>query len=138
MSLLVVGITAFAQEKENKRQNGERYASLTPEQKVEMHVKRISKDLNLNENQTNEVRELATKEVEKREKSKSEMKERKNIKRKEMQTEQAAIKVEMKKILNPEQFAKWEKMNAERKEKVKEKMDKKRGGQPLNELPEQK
>ena len=29
-----------------------------------------------------------------------EMKERKNIKRKEMQTEQAAIKVEMKKILN--------------------------------------
>ena len=71
--LFIVGITAMAQEKEMKRPNGDKFASLTPEQKVEFQVKKMSKDLNLNEKQVKEMKALVTKEVEKREAIKAEM-----------------------------------------------------------------
>ena len=51
-ALLVVGMTTFAQE-EVKEQK----AQLTPEQRVESQVKRMTKDLTLNEKQAQESRE---------------------------------------------------------------------------------
>ena len=50
--LLVVGLTTFAQEKEGRKEK------LTPEQKVDFQVKRMTKDLDLNEKQAKEVRVL--------------------------------------------------------------------------------
>ena len=43
--LLIVGISTMAQEKEMKRPHGDKFATLTPEQKVELQVKRMTKDL---------------------------------------------------------------------------------------------
>jgi protein CpxP len=122
-ALLVVGITAFAQEKEVKRAGKER---LTSEQKVDFQLKKMSKDLDLNEKQKEQVKALVSKQVEKREQKRKEMQDAKQKDRaamkSQMQTEEAAVSSEMKKILTPEQFTKWEKIRDERKEKMKEKM----------------
>ena len=139
VALLVVGLTAFAQEKEGIKAVRER---LTPEQKVDFQVKKLTKDLNLNDKQANEVRALVTKEVEKREAKRAEKKELKAKKREEMkaqmQAEQAAVSADMKKILTPEQYTKWEKIRDERKENFKEKMSERREKRKAEELPESK
>ena len=126
-ALLVVGLTTFAQEKEGKRNEREK---LTQEQKVDFQVKRITKDLDLNEKQAKDVRNLIAKEVEKREAKRAQLKDLKDNKRDEMraqmEAEEAAVSSDMKKILTPEQYTKWGKILEERKEKIKEKMDERR------------
>ena len=126
-ALLVVGLTTFAQEKEGKRNEREK---LTQEQKVDFQVKRITKDLDLNEKQAKDVRNLIAKEVEKREAKRAQLKDLKDNKRDEMraqmEAEAAAVSSDMKKILTPEQYTKWGKILEERKEKIKEKMDERR------------
>ena len=61
---LVVGLTTFAQQRDGKRADREK---LTTDQKVELQVKKMNKDLNLNEKQTEQVKALVTKQVQKRE-----------------------------------------------------------------------
>ena len=138
-ALLVVGITAFAQEKEGKKMDREK---LTTEQRVDFQVKKLSTDLELNEKQAKDVRALVAKEVEKREAKRAELKENKAQDRKEMRAQmeanQAAMSSDMKKILTPEQFSKWEKIRDERKEKMKEKMAERRGKKESEALPESK
>jgi hypothetical protein len=99
-ALLVVGLTTYAQEKEGRRAGKEK---LTSEQKVNLQVKKMTKDLDLNEKQTKDVRALVAKQVEKREAIKIQMK-----------AEKEAVSVEMKKILTAEQYAKWEKKRDEK------------------------
>ena len=138
-ALLVVGITAFAQEKEGRRDGKEK---LTAEQKVDFQVKKMTNDLNLNEKQAKDVRVLVTKEVEKREAKRAEMQDLKTKRRTEMkaqmEAEQATVSADMKKILTAEQFAKWEKIRDERKENFKEKMTERREKRKSQELPESK
>ena len=102
-ALLVVGLTTYAQEKEGRRAGREK---LTSEQKVELQVKKMTKDLNLNEKQTKDVRALVTKQVEKREAKRKEMEDLKTKMREDIkaqiQAEKEAVSVEMKKILTPE------------------------------------
>lgn len=123
IALLAVGLTAFAQEKDGKRAGREK---LTTDQKVELQVKKMNKDLGLNDKQTEQVKALVTKEVQKREAKKAEMQKTKDKKIEEMKTqmeaEQASVSAEMKKILTPEQFTKWEKIRDERKAKMRERL----------------
>ena len=141
-ALLVIGITAFAQEKKVEKSEREK---LTPEQKVDFQVKKLTTDLNLNEKQAKEVRNLVAKQVEKREAKIAEMRAKKEEKaqkgeeiRANLQKDQAANNEEMQKILTPEQFAKWEKIREERKENFKEKMAERREKRDLKELQESK
>jgi Spy/CpxP family protein refolding chaperone len=141
--LMVVGITAGAQEKEGGRPQRER---LAPEQRVELQVKKLTKDLDLNEKQISAVRTLVAQEIEKREAKRAEMKEKKEMNGKAREEakaafdkERAANDAEMKKILTPEQYAKWERIRDERiskmKEKVMERREEKaieRGAAPIN------
>ena len=85
----------------------------------------MTKDLDLNEKQTREVRALVTKEVEKREAIKI-----------QMQAEKEAVSVEMKKILTAEQYAKWEKNREEKIENFKEKMSERKEKRKSQALPE--
>lgn len=120
---LVVGITSFAQEKQGRRAGKE---GLTSEEKVAIQVKRMTKDLNLNEKQANEVRAIVTNQVQKREEMKAELKSNKERQktdfRAKMEKEQAAVGADYKKILTPDQYSKWEKNSEEKKEKMKERM----------------
>lgn len=122
-ALLVVGITAFAQEKEGRRNGKDK---LTSEQKVDFQIKKLTKDLDLNEKQVSEIKAIVTKQVLKREEKRAELKADKEKQIAEMKAnrekEQAAVSADMKKILTADQYAKWEKMREERKEKMVEKM----------------
>lgn len=122
-ALLVVGITAFAQEAQVKKSGRERLSS---EQRVDFKVKKLTKDLNLNEKQAEQVKALVTKEVQKRDAKRAEMKEDKEKNKEEMRAnmekEKAIVTSEMQKILTPEQFSKWQQNREEKKEKMKEKM----------------
>lgn len=138
-ALLVVGMTAFAQEKEGRRAGREK---LTTEQKVDFQVKKMTKDLDLNEKQAKDVSVLVTKEVEKREAKRAEMQNLKAKKRAEMkaqiEAEQVAVSADMKKILTAEQYAKWQKIRDERKENFKEKMAERREKRKSQDIPESK
>ena len=138
-ALLVVGLTGFAQEKEVKRAGKEK---LTSEQKVDFQVKKLTKDLDLNEKQAKDFRALVSKGVEKREAKRAEMKELKAKERERMkvqrQAEQAAVSADMKKILTAEQYAKWEKSREEKKEHMKEKMTERKEKRKSHDLPQSK
>jgi Spy/CpxP family protein refolding chaperone len=121
-ALLVVGLTTYAQEKEGRRSGKEK---LTSEQKVNLQVKKMTKDLDLNEKQTKDVRALVAKQVEKREAIKV-----------QMEAEKEAVSVEMKKILTAEQYAKWEKNREEKIENFKEKMSERKEKRKSQALPE--
>ena len=110
------------QEKEGRRAGKEK---LTSEQKVNLQVKKMTKDLDLNEKQTKDVRALVAKQVEKREAIKA-----------QMQAEKEAVTVEMKKILTAEQYAKWEKNRDEKIENFKEKMSERKEKRKSQALPE--
>lgn len=137
--LLFVSITTLAQEKKGKRIEGEK---LTKEQKVDFQVKRMTKDLDLNEKQAKEIRVIVTKEVEKREAKKAEIEKKKEqVKAErldEVKEQQAALSSDMKKILTPDQFAKWEKSREEKKAKMKEKMSERRAKNKLEPIKEDK
>jgi hypothetical protein len=125
--LWLVSITTWAQEKRERRTEGER---LTKEEKIDIQVKRMTKDLDLNEKQVKDVRALVTAEANKREAKKAQLKAEKKAKREALQSEmkeaQATHSAEMKKILSPEQYAKWEKLREDRQEKMKERMTERR------------
>ncbi|WP_396166077.1 Spy/CpxP family protein refolding chaperone [Flavobacterium sp.] len=133
-ALLVVGMTTFAQE-----QVKEQKAQLTPEQRVESQVKRMTKDLTLNEKQVQDVRAIVAKEVSKREENKAEMEARKaagtkpskeemKARKAKFQEDEVAMDANMKKILTPEQYAKWNQKIQERKEKMEAKKAEKMKG----------
>ena len=123
-ALLVVGMTTFAQE-----QVKEQKAQMTPEQRVESQVKRLTKDLSLNEKQAQEIKALVAKEVEKREANRAEMeakkaagtkpsKEEMQARKAKFQEDEVAMDTNMKRILTAEQYAKWSQKMQERKEKL--------------------
>lgn len=132
-ALLVVGMTTFAQEKmeEQKQQ-------LTPEQKVNLQVKKLTKELNLSDKQAQELKEIVVKEIEQREARKAEIQARKAEKKKMASEELNARKLKfeeekmqteerMKKILTPEQFSKWTEIRKARKEKMADRIENRMG-----------
>jgi hypothetical protein len=123
--LLVVGMTTFAQERGEKRER------LTPEQKVELQIKKLKLDLDLNDKQTADIKKIVVEQVKKRDAKRTEFdtKRAKDVKptpeemfqnKSQMLDEQIAMKAEMKKILNAEQYEKWQKIQAEKSENKKD------------------
>jgi len=138
---MLIGLTTWAQEKAT----APKFATLSTEEKVDFQVKKLTKDLDLNEKQAADVKVLVTKEVEKREAKRADMMAKKEMnaqKREEakakMEKEQDAVRTEMKKILTPEQFTKWEQIRDERKAEIKEKMAERREKKAMTAAPEVK
>ncbi|MGX7666975.1 hypothetical protein [Flavobacterium pedocola] len=126
-----IGLTVQAQERKMEQVN------LTPEQRVELQVKKMTLDLDLNDKQQKEVKSLLTAQSKKREEAKAKREaaitdgktptsdERFAMKNK-MLDEQIAFKGEMKKILNEKQMQKWEENKEERMENRREHLQDKR------------
>ena len=123
--LLVVGMTTYAQERGEKRER------LTPEQKVELQIKKLKLDLDLNDKQTADIKKIVVEQVKKRDAKRAEFdtKRTKDVKptpeeifqnKSQMLDEKIAMKAEMKKILNAEQYEKWQKIQAEKSENKKD------------------
>ncbi len=123
-ALLVVGMTTFAQE-----QVKEQKAPMTTEQKVESQVKKMTKELNLNDKQVQEIKTIVAKEVAMKAAAKADMEARKasgvklpkeevKARKAKSQDDEIAMDANMKKILNADQYAKWAQKQQERKEKM--------------------
>jgi protein CpxP len=133
VAFLVVGMTTFAQER-----MGENNDKLTPEQRVNLQVKKLTKELNLSDKQAQDIKEIVIKEIEQREARKAKIQARKAEKKKMDSEEMNARKVKfeeektqaeerMKKILTPEQFSKWTEIRKVRKEKMVDRIENRMG-----------
>ena len=127
-AILLVGLSTFAQE-QPKNTRREKSEQMTPEQKSVLRLKKLTLDLSLNTSQQKEMSKIVTEMETKRETSKAERLANNEAKTKPtkdelfaMQTkhldEQIATKERVKKILDANQFQKWEKMQDKRKEKM--------------------
>lgn len=133
VALLSLSISGFAQEKKN-RMNEER-PQMTAQQQNELQVKKLTLELDLTAQQQKEIAKIVEQKQKKREAMRSEFKTKKAEEKKltsdekfvlkrNMLDEQIAHKNEMKKILTPEQFEKWEKMSNHKKDNMKKGMHK--------------
>lgn len=104
---------------------------MTPEQRNELHLKKMAVDLDLNENQQKEMAKIIAEDSKKREALKAEMKANKEAGKKlsaqerfemksKMLDEQKDRKAKMRKILNEKQFDKWESHQKEKRQKMHE------------------
>jgi periplasmic protein CpxP/Spy len=122
--LIAIGISGFAQ-----KANGSEREQYSPEQKATIMSKKMRNSLDLTEQQTNEVKALLLSKIEKnsslREKIKAKRASGEKFSKDErfaMQNarldEKATTIAEFKKILSPEQFAKFEVLKEKRMEKM--------------------
>ncbi|WP_157485871.1 hypothetical protein [Flavobacterium soli] len=124
VALLLVGMTGFAQEKismEDKKSKRVAMEQMTPEQKNQLHLKKLTLELDLSASQQKEMATIIAEQQTKREAQKAQFIAQKKADKKltsdeifvmknKKLDEQIAMKERVKKILSPEQFEKWEKM----------------------------
>lgn len=124
---LVVGLTTFAQGK-----RGEGREKLTPEQQVEVVLKRMNSELTLTEKQQGEIKPLLLEQAKKREAKMLEFKGQKEKgtkptdeqiaqMKKNRIDEELTMKTKLKKILTEEQYTKWSTRKKEMAKKMKSK-----------------
>ncbi len=122
--VLLSGITLTAQRHEGKR-NG--MQDLTPQQEATLRTKKMTLELDLNQTQQKEIESMLLANAELRKTKREQWKAKKvdgakptKEERFAMQNERLdnkiAHKAEMKKLLTEAQFAKWEKMNDDKRQ----------------------
>lgn len=130
--MLFVGVASFAQDMDQKPARDQR-ERMTPEQRNEKQLKKLTSELNLDANQQTQVKQLLADRSAKAEKlrearqankengTKLTAAERETFK-KDMLAERDANDAKMKSILNADQYTKWKKIQEENKDKAREKM----------------
>lgn len=129
LALLMVGVTSFAQERKPRKDRSE-MEQLSPEQKNELQLKKMTLDLNLNEKQQKEMSAIIAETNAKREAQKANfmaMKEKgekptadeRYAMKSSMLDEQIMVKQKVQKILDSKQFDKWEQLQQEKADKMK-------------------
>ncbi|MFV8327261.1 hypothetical protein [Flavobacterium sp. ZS1P14] len=118
--LLAVGLSAFAQDKKEmeKRPDRAEMEKLTPEQRNQLMLKKMTLDLDLNAKQQTEMKQIIGERSAKREAMRAARKANQEkptadalfAMKNKMLDEQIAMKNKMKTILSPEQFEKWNAM----------------------------
>lgn len=132
--LLSVGAASFAQENSDQETFREPRERLTPEQRNERQLKKITTELNLNSAQQEQVKLFIAEKSAKAEKSRETRKgnntkftsEQKEAFKKEMIAEKEANDVKMKEILTADQYAKWKANQHEDRNKVRTKIKERR------------
>ncbi|MCZ4317386.1 hypothetical protein O4H26_00105 [Aequorivita viscosa] len=118
MALTTFAITAQNKNNDRKEHRKQLQENLTPEQRAELHTKKMTLDLNLNEAQQIKVNQTLLdlqKDKPKRTESRKEMTDAQKFEAKSaMLDRRIAMKKAMKEILTEEQFAKWEKKQQHR------------------------
>lgn len=128
---LVLSVGVSAQDRKEKLKNA------TPEEKVEMRTNKMSEKLGLDENQKKKVKEVFAAQQKENEAVREEMKSEREKARAErekalaekkaiLKKQHEALKAKLKPILTEEQFKKWEAMQNENMEKVKERRNHKK------------
>lgn len=130
VAFLALGLNSFAQDRK-ERPSRERMDQMTPEQRNQLLVKKMTLDLDLNAKQQEQVGKIMAEQIAKREAMKAERKtkmEEAKAERFEMRNkmldEQIEMKNKMKGILSADQYAKWESQREKNREKMGERMEK--------------
>lgn len=135
-ALLLVGLTGFAQDRK-ERPNRDEMEKLTPEQRNEKRLKKLTADLDLNTKQQEQVSKIIAEQGPKRDAMKAKREdfkanqekpspEERAAFKKQMMDEKNAMDAQMKAILTPQQFVKWTENNEKRRDKMKERMHERR------------
>ncbi|WP_374175153.1 hypothetical protein [Flavobacterium tructae] len=130
-AFLFVGIASFAQEADQSVQPQKE--RLTPEQRNDRQLKKLTSELNLDANQQTQIKQLLADRSANAEKFREDRKNRKDNGTKltteqkaafkqQMADEKTANDAKMKSILNADQYKKWASIQDEKREKAKEKM----------------
>lgn len=139
LAIVFVAIFAVSLSVEAQQRNKREFEKLTPEQRIELAIKKMTLKLDLTPNQISQIKPLLAKRAEERKIIKKKHKELKEngkkltaderfeLKNKKLDT-MIAFKNEMKQILNEQQFEKFEKMAHRKMKKIKKKMHKRRRG----------
>ena len=128
-TVLLLTAVGFAQEKRSKTND------LSPEKKVEIQVSRMKIELDLNDNQTAEIRKIMTEQHQKAALKRAERAAKKDSLhkldpaarqqlKKNREAQELAHEAQMKKILTAAQFETWKQIKTDRKNKRKERMQK--------------
>ena len=104
-TLLVVGMSTFAQVENKKKEGKEPMEKMSPAERVEKGLKRMTKQLNLTEAQQKEMKILMAEQEAKRA----------DANFKPSKEDRLAMKEKISKILTPEQNATWDKIQEEKK-----------------------
>ena len=139
-ALLVVGMTTCAQVKrESPRQS--KIERMSPEERQEKQIKRMTAELNLNSTQQFQIKQLLADQSANREKkinrndlSKAEKKDKRETKIRKIQENQKIMEEKMIAILSPEQFTTWKTNQEKIKQKVANRVKDKRDGTLRNEI----
>lgn len=129
VAVMLVSVITFAQEKRKKGRE------VSPEKKVELQVARLKIELDLNEKQTTDLRNVIQDHQQKRAKQRAEFGDKKDslhkpnpAQREQMKKikaeEKKAFEEQLKKILTPTQFETWQQNKEARKNKRKERKEK--------------
>lgn len=149
LALLSIGMMAGAQEKKErteKAQAQDMRHRLTPEERTDLHVKRMTLDLDLTEKQQNDVRGILLDEEKNRELKMEEFKKVREAGEKPSKEEmlkmkndqldrQIALKAKMKTILTKEQYEKWQVNMDNRKDEMMERRGEMKGRRGKMEAP---
>lgn len=137
-ALLFVGIANYAQDADMDQQTTrDQREKLTPEQRNEKHLKKLTSELTLDAKQQEQVKQLLAERSAKGDKVREARKdqkeagtklttEQKKAFRNEMMAEKKDHDAKMKAILNADQYKKWKANQEENKDKMKERMKERR------------
>lgn len=123
-ALLFVGMISFAQDI-NQKSTRDQKENVTPEQRNEKHLQKLTSELSLDKKQQDQVKQLLAERSAKAEKFKAARKDSKTKPtdaeraafKKQMETEKAANDSKMKSILNADQYTKWTALKKDHKRK---------------------
>ena len=134
-ALLFVGVASFAQDTDTNttQDHKEHRERMTPEQRNEKQLKKLTSELSLDANQQAQVKQLLSERSAKAEKFREARQANKdsNVKpttaereafKKEMMAEKDANDAKMKGILTADQYTKWKTIQEQNKDKAREKM----------------
>lgn len=121
-AVLMIGMTSFAQEKP-AGEKAHKMERLTPAQRNEKHLQKLTSELSLNEKQQKEVGTILAEQSAKREAKQEERKKLTDAQRNERKAEMEANDAKIKAILTPDQTKKWEELKAKKKEEFKDKRE---------------
>jgi periplasmic protein CpxP/Spy len=131
-AMLFIGVASFAQDTDQKPER-EHKEKLTPEQRNEKQLQKLTTELSLDASQQAQVKQLLTERSAKAESFKEARKakkennekltaEEKAAFKKQMEDEVAVNDAKMKSILKADQYTKWKSLQEQKREKMREKI----------------
>lgn len=133
VALVVVGMTSFAQERKERPERA-KIEQMTPEQRNQLHLKKMTLELDLNASQQKEMSKIVAEQSTKREARMAERKANKDSAKKQLTADerfakksqilddQIVMKDKMKKILSADQYKKWDELKGKNHHRMNQKM----------------